>query len=251
VSAEGSPWRLLAPLGLVGLWGAASLTSWGRAHSVPAIGEVACAAVAGVRDGTLLRDAADTLARALAGAGVAVVVGGAVGIGLGSRPSLWRALEPTADFLRSIPPVLVYPLLLLGFGYNEGARLATVAFGAIGMVLLPVAAALARAPAARADVVRLSGLRGWEALRVLHLPEALPALITGARLALGASLVITVVTEMLVGARFGLGVRALAALQEYRPERLWLVVLVAGALNAALSGALVAIERRLVRWSPA
>jgi ABC-type nitrate/sulfonate/bicarbonate transport system permease component len=242
--------RVTAPLALLGLWGAASRSAWGRAHSVPTPAEVAHAAVEGARDGTLLCDCADTLARTLAGAGAAVLLGGALGLWLGGRPGLWRAVEPTADFVRSIPPVLVYPLLLLGFGYNEGSRLATVAFGAFGAVLLPVAAALARAPAARADVVRLAGLRGYAAFRVLHLPEALPALVTGARLALTTALVITVVTEMLVGSRHGLGVRALAALQEYRPERLWCVVLLSGALNAGLSGALVALERRLVRWLP-
>lgn len=250
MSAPGSLRRAMAPLALLALWATASMTSWGREHSVPRLAEVARAAVEGAGDGTLLGDLGDTLARVLAGAGLAVLLGGALGLWLGGRPSLWRAVEPTADFVRSIPPILVYPLLLMGFGYNEGSRLAAVAFGGFGAVMLPVASALARVPAARSDVVRLSGLRGWAAFRVLHLPEALPALLMGARLALATALVIVVVTEMLVGSRYGLGVRALAALQEYRPERLWLVVLLSGGLNAALSGALVALERRLVRWLP-
>lgn len=250
MSAPGSLRRAMAPLALLALWAMASMTSWGREHSVPTLAEVARAAVEGAGDGTLLGDLGDTLARVLAGAGLAVLLGGALGLWLGGRPSLWRAVEPTADFVRSIPPILVYPLLLMGFGYNEGSRLAAVAFGGFGAVMLPVASALARVPAARSDVVRLSGLRGWAAFRVLHLPEALPALLMGARLALATALVIVVVTEMLVGSRYGLGVRALAALQEYRPERLWLVVLLSGGLNAALSGALVALERRLVRWLP-
>jgi len=240
----------VAPLALLALWAMASMTSWGRSHSVPTLGEMCRAAVVAVGDGTLLRDLGDTLARVLAGAAVAVLLGGALGLWLGGRPSLWRAVEPTADFVRSVPPILVYPLLLMGFGYNEGTRLAAVAFGGFGVVMLPVASALSRVPAARVDVVRLSGLRGWAAFRVLYVPEALPALLLGARLALTTALVITVVTEMLVGSRYGLGVRALAALQEYRPERLWLVVLLSGGLNAALSGALLSLERRLVRWQP-
>lgn len=250
MSAPRSLRRAMAPLALLALWGSASMTPWGRAHSVPTLSEMTRAAVEGASDGTLGRDLGDTLARVLSGAGVAVLLGGALGLWLGGRPALWRAVEPTADFVRSIPPILVYPLLLMGFGYNEGSRLAAVAFGGFGVVLLPVAAALSRVPSARSDVVRLSGLHGWAAFRVLHLPEALPALLLGARLALTNALVITVVTEMLVGSRHGLGVRALAALQEYRPERLWLVVLLSGALNAALSGALLALERRLVRWLP-
>jgi hypothetical protein len=114
-------------------------------------------------------------------------------------------------------PYLVYPLMLLGFGYNEESRIATVAFGALGMVLLPVASALSRVPAARADV---GGAAGTSPPR-------------------GAAL-----------AHYRRAVRALAAPQEYRPECLWLATLLAGALNAALSSTLIAIERRLVHWQP-
>ena len=34
---------------------------------------------------------------------------GAIGVWLGARPTLWRAVEPTADFARSIPPVSGVP----------------------------------------------------------------------------------------------------------------------------------------------
>ena len=149
---------------------------------------------------------------------------GAIGVWLGARPTLWRAVEPTADFARSIPPVLVYPLMLLGFGYNEESRITTVAFGALGMVLLPVASALSRVPAARADVGGAAGTSPPRGAALAHHRRAVRA--TAFR------------------------VRALAALQEYRPEPLWLVILLAGALNAALSSTLIAIERRLVHWQP-
>lgn len=235
-------WRA-APLGLLLVaWGAASATAWGRARSIATPLAVARATVADVLDGSLPLDLAATAARALLGATAAVALGGAVGVSLGARPSTLRAAEPALDLVRSVPPILVYPLLLLALGYSELSRAAAITFGAFGAVAVPVAEALARMPVERRDAARLAGLRGVALARGLLLPEATPALVTGARLALSQGLVVAVVTEMLITPAHGLGARALAALQEYRPERLWQVMLAAGALSAAFTAGARAIE---------
>jgi sulfonate transport system permease protein len=230
---------------LLALWSLASVTAWGRARSIATPASVARVAVADTIDGTLVLDVGATLARALTGALCAVSIGLALGLALGLRPALYRAVSPSLDLLRSTPPALAYPLFLLSLGHGEASRLATVTFGAVALVALPVADSLVRAPVERRDIAKLAGLRGLDALRTLHLPEAAPSLATGARLALSHGLVITVVTEMLVSPARGIGVRALGALQEYRADRLWLALLLAGALGAAMSAAVAAIERRL------
>jgi ABC-type nitrate/sulfonate/bicarbonate transport system ATPase subunit/ABC-type nitrate/sulfonate/bicarbonate transport system permease component len=242
--------RLRVALGLGVLWALVGTTDWARVHGVASPFAVLRALVEALQGGALLGDAAATLARVVGGTAAAVVVGGSLGLWLGARRSRWREAQPVVDLLRSIPPALVYPVLLLALGYGEGSRVAAVAFGAFGVVVLPVVSALQRAPRERADIVRLAGLRGWAALRVLHLPEALPALVTATRLALAQGLVVSVVTELLVGARRGLGVRALTALQEYHPEGLWLVALVGGALGLGLNALVGALGRCLVRWDP-
>jgi ABC-type nitrate/sulfonate/bicarbonate transport system permease component len=142
-------------------------------------------------------------------------------------------------------------LCLLSLGYGESARLVAMVFGTTGIVLIHVARALTQAPSARAEIVRLAGLRGFDAVRCLHAYEMLPALFTGTRLALTGALIISVVTEMLVGARYGLGCRAQTALLEYRADMLWLVILLAGVASVAMSALLLGIERRLVDWREA
>lgn len=223
---------------LAAIWTLASCTAWGRARSVATPLAVLRVTLADARDGALAQDLGATLARVLVGALCATVLGGALGIALGARPALLRAAEPAVDLIRAIPPILVYPLCLLGLGHSELSRGVTIAFGAFGVVVVPVAHALARIPIARWDVARLAGLRGAALLRTLLLPEAVAPLAVGARLALTQGLVVAVVTEMLVSPPHGLGVRALGALQEYRADRLWQVLLVAGMLSASL-GALV------------
>lgn len=236
-------WRAAA--GLVAAWALAAATRWGHARGVASPVAVLRATLADTLDGTLPADILATTARVLTGSLLATAMGLAAGVALGARPVVLRALEPLVDGARSVPPILVYPLCLLALGYSEQSRVAAVAFGAFGVVVVPVAQAVAATAMERRDAARLAGMTGIELARRLYLPEAAPALTTGVRLALSQALVVAVVTEMLVSPPRGLGVRALTALQEYRPERLWQVVLVAGALAASMNAAVHALEQRL------
>lgn len=215
---------------------------------MPTPGELAAAALHELPARAIWLDVAASLGRLFLGVGAAIAAGAVLGVALGAAPRRWRAVEPTVDFLRAVPPILTFPFFLLALGYGESARIAAVFFGTVGIVLLQVAAGLAHAPRARADTVRLAGLRGARAFVHLHFFEALPSLFVAARVALAAGLVIVVVTEMLVGAPHGLGARALAAQLGYRADLLWLVILLAGAVGWALSSLLVALERRLIHW---
>lgn len=247
-AARGRFGRAAPAVAGVGLWQLAALTPWGHAHAVPSVRSVL---VTLCDDGVaqLALDTGATLLRLSAGVAIAAPVGALAGVWLGLREERWRAAEPTVDFLRSIPPVLLYPLFLASAGYTERARVAAIAFGVSGVILLPTATALRSAPAARRDAVRLAGLTGWRAFRALHAYEALPGLLTGLRLALVQGLVIAVVTEMLVGASNGLGCRALQALQEYRADRLWLTIAVAGLVSQLLSSLVTRVERGAHAWA--
>jgi len=196
----------------------------------------------------LALDLLATAARVLTGVAVAVPCGGALGLALAAQRRTWRYAEPVTEFVRAVPPALLYPMCLLAFGYGEGARIATIALGNSALVLVHVARSLATAPTARGEAATIAGLSRWQRARSVEFYELLPGLLSGTRFALAGGLVVSVVTEMLVGARHGLGARAQMALIEYRPEALWLVVALAGALGSALVLAVGVLERRWTPW---
>jgi NitT/TauT family transport system permease protein len=239
---------LVGPASLLLLWLLAWWAGWPGARLVPGPHEVVMAGFSAFAGTQLWRDLGATVARVVAGVSIALCAGTAAGMLLGRATHVWQAARPTLDFLRTVPPILVFPLFLLGLGYGEGARIAAIALGTSGIVALHVGEALARAPRERTEIVRLSGLRGWQAFRRFHLWQAMPALLQAARLALAVGLVIAVVTEMLIGAQSGLGARALEAQLAYRTDLLWLVIGLTSATGAALSAAVTALERRLVHW---
>lgn len=204
----------------------------------------------------LAADAAVTLARAAAGTAVSLAVGAPLGLWLGlrsrrtaatpGRPA--RAIERVVDAIRSTPPIAIYPLLLVLLGYGEAARLGAVVFGAAGLVVLETAAAVARAPAARREVLAASGAGAWQRLAWLEAFEALPGVAVAARAAFSIAMVVVLVSEMLVGAERGLGTDLVDATLRFDAWTLAGVIAVIGAVGALANAGLAAAGRRLVRW---
>lgn len=218
-------------------------TPWGQSHAIASPAAVVSTLAHDLARASLALDLGSTAARALVATVLSLAIGALVGLAFGPPRSPLRSLGPALHFARSIPPALVYPLLLLALGHNERSRVAAAALGSFALVALPVASSIERIDPERLAIARLARLTFAQRAFELYLPEALPALLTAARLAFSQCLVVAVVTEMLAAPQRGLGVVAISALQEYRADRLWLVIALAGALNALFSALVSALER--------
>jgi ABC-type nitrate/sulfonate/bicarbonate transport system permease component len=202
----------------------------------------------GASGGGLLADVGATAARVGIGVALGLLVGLPVGLWVGISKARRQSVEPGLDFLRAVPPLLLFPLLLLAFGYGDGARVCAVAWAAALDVSLLVAAAAARVHPARLRALRAMGLGRRQLVRWLYLYEVLPGALAALRRATATGLIVAVVTEMVVGAPHGLGTRALTAQIAYDTPALYAVILATGALGFAAGKSLLALERRLVRW---
>ncbi|MBL8917820.1 MAG: ABC transporter permease subunit [Myxococcaceae bacterium] len=183
-----------------------------------------------------------TLGRSAAG----FLVGSLGGVALGLLAAGLRRRAPVVDglldFARSIPPVVLFPLALLAFGYTELSRVVTVALACAWLVALAVTTA-ARPPAsARAEVLGLAGATRWQRLRWTQPWEGLAALVVGVRSAASMAIIVAVVTEMVVGVAQGLGSDVVSAQIAGDEVRLTLDVLGLGLLGFALNAGLRALE---------
>jgi sulfonate transport system permease protein len=77
------------------------------------------------------------------------------------------------------------------------------------------------------------------------LPAAAPAILVGARLCLGTTLVMAIIAEM-IGNPHGLGYAVVSALMSIQPEQMFAYVLFIGVLAIALNGCLVLAARGLL-----
>jgi NitT/TauT family transport system permease protein len=99
------------------------------------------------------------------------------------------------------------------------------------------------------NVVRSFGAGEWDVARVVVVPNALPYIIAGVRLAIGRAVLGVVVAEFF-GSEEGLGVIMVRAASRYQVDVVFAGVIVFAVLSLAMTSSVQLLEKRLTRWRP-
>ncbi|GAA2302554.1 aliphatic sulfonate ABC transporter permease SsuC [Glycomyces scopariae] len=196
------------------------------------------------------RALADTLTAWALGLAIAVAAGAALGILIGSLPPVRAATASTIEFLRPIPSVALVPLAVLLFGTRLPSTLLLVVYAAFWQVLVQVLAGVRDIDPVAADTAKSLRLTAWQRLARLAWPTALPYLMTGVRLAATVALVLAVTAELVIGSP-GLGNEIAVAQTSGAADRMYALILVAGALGVLVNLGVRLLEREVLSWHPA
>jgi len=233
------------PVGLVTVWWFASAGS--TDFYFPPLSRI----LAAFRDtwfGARLRDdVLPSLARLGTGYAIALVVGIAVGVAIGSSRSLRALVEPVLEFLRAIPPPVLVPIVILVAGIGDTMKVLVIASGCVWPILLNTVEGVRSVDEVLADTCRAYGIRGAARLRHLVLRAASPRIVTGARQALSIAIILMVISEMFA-ASSGLGFTVVQFQRGFAIPEMWSGVLLLGLMGVALSLAFRLFESRVLRW---
>jgi NitT/TauT family transport system permease protein len=236
-------------LGFIALWWLAVLLRVADPVLLPSPLETFNDTAAAFAHGTLLHDLARTVSRTLLAFGIACGIGVPLGLLLGARESLYRAVEFVVDFFRSTPASALFPLFLILFGVGEGTKIAVAAFGAALVILFNAAYGVMNARRTRLLAARVMGASPLRVLFDVMLWEAMPQILVGMRSGVSLALVIVVVAEMFIGSTDGLGQRVIVAQSLFESGLMYGVIFIAGAVGYLLNLAFLLAEKRFVHWS--
>jgi ABC-type nitrate/sulfonate/bicarbonate transport system permease component len=197
--------------------------------------------------GELAVQALETLRRMLLGWLLASFFGIGLGALIGSSAGARKWMLPTLELLRPLPASALLPVGIALFGLTPGMLLATVAFGAVWPVLLATVHGFTSVDVRLREVAQVLGFPRTNFVFKFGFPNALPDILSGMRLSLTASLIVTVVGELLT-AQTGLGSTIMLAARSYRSTDLYAGVIVLGVIGFANNALLGLAERRLLRW---
>ena len=151
-----------------------------------------------------------TLYRALTGFAIAGVGGVAVGILMArNRPFRWF-FDPIVSVGFPMPKIAFLPVFMLWLGLYDVSKITMATFNAIFPVIVATLAAAEGIDRHLLWSARSLGASERQLLREIILPAALPQILTGLQVALPVSMIVTIVTEMLMGGQ-GLGGAMIAA----------------------------------------
>jgi ABC-type nitrate/sulfonate/bicarbonate transport system permease component len=195
----------------------------------------------------LREDVLPSVLRLLGGFALALVLGIALGVLIGSSRRLRSLLEPALEFFRAIPPPVLIPGIVLLAGFENTMKVLVILFGCVWPVLLNTVEGVRANDEVLGDTCRTYRVAGLMRLRVFVLRGASPQIVTGARQALSIAIILMVISEMFYSVG-GLGNRVVRYQREFAIPEMWGGVLMLGLLGVALSLVFWLVERRVMYW---
>lgn len=238
---------IVSALVTLGLWEAAVDLKWAETAFLVAPSKIAATTMNLVVSGELLGDTSATLARMLAGFFIGSTLGLLVGLAMGWNKEIRALLNPLVSIIYPLPKIALLPLIMLLVGMGERPIIIVVALAAFFPVLINCMAGVVNIDQIYFDAAKNCGASRLKTFTSVILPGSLPVSFAGIRLALGMSLLLTVVAEMSI-ANSGLGAMLWLSWQTLRIERIYVAIAVIAVLGLLLNPILNLVARHLIPW---
>jgi ABC-type nitrate/sulfonate/bicarbonate transport system permease component len=182
------------------------------------------------------------------GYGIAVVAGIALGIPLGLSRWARAAAMPHIEYWRAIPPPALLPIsVLLLHSIGNLQKVSFIAFFCLFPILLNTIDGVRAIDPTMIDTARSYGVRGFERIRRIVLPAAMPQIAAGMRNSLALAVIMMVLTEYF-SSTSGVGYVLLISKNTFQLAPMWAAILLIGVLGYLVNLLFVLAERRLLAW---
>ena len=196
---------------------------------------------------TIALEIGNTLRRAFTAFGLSVLVMVPFGIACGRLRLLGMIVDPILEFLVTIPPPAIIPIVMILAGVGDIAKIAVISYAMVPSILITTIETVRQAPPMLDRVGRSLRLSRLESMVLIDLPAAMPGIVTGFRLGVTGSLLVTITSEML------LSTNGIGAFVQRSQESFYVSSGLAGIVAIAIMGLIVNIglrfvEERLLFW---
>lgn len=240
------PWLYLATLLLgLGAWAVAAALSSNQLFPSPR--DVVIAGWQILLDGSLIENAKASLLRVLAG----FVLGVALAIPAGFLMGWYRLarglVEPWVQFLRTVPPLALIPLVIVALGIGEDAKIFVIFLASFLACVLATYQGVRNVDNTLVNAARVLGASDLTIFARVVVPASTPFIFVGMRVALGSAWA-TLVASELIAAPSGLGRMMQVATQFLQTDRIIVGIFMIGLLGFVMDRILLWAERRLTSW---
>ena len=242
-------WMAVSLLLLVAVWQLIVSVQGYPAFILPSPGLVVSRLAAELAGGTLLHRARLTFTAAAGGFAIALAASLALGYLLAHTPRLERVVAPQLAATQAVPVVAIAPLIILWLGVGIEAKIVVAALVTFFPILSSTIVALRAVPRELLEMARISGASGWQTLRLVELPLALPGIFGGVKAGLALATTGAVVGEF-VGGRDGLGALINIARGLFDTPLMFAALVMLAGMTLVFYLIATLLERALVRWEP-
>lgn len=196
---------------------------------------------------TLVEHLGVSLRRIALGAGIGIAAGVVFGLLMGTVGWVRSLFEPWITFLRTLPPLAYFSLLVIWLGIDGEPKVTLLAVAAFPPVAVSTTTAVTAVPTSLIEAARALGASRWGVVRDVVVPSALPETLTGVRLAVGVAYSSLVAAELVNGLP-GIGGMVKDAANYNNTSVVLVGIIAIGVSGLIIDGLLLRLERVAVPW---
>jgi ABC-type nitrate/sulfonate/bicarbonate transport system permease component len=184
---------------------------------------------------TLCRHAGVTVMEALAGMAISFVIAVFIGILIDALPLFRSCIYPILVVTQTIPAIVLAPIFIIYFGFGYTPKILTVVLMCFFPIVISFSDGLSQMDAAYENLIRTYGGSRIQVYRIVKIPSALIALISGLKVAATYSISGAVVGEW-IASKSGLGYYLIRAKNGYMLDKVFACVLMIIILSLMMNG---------------
>lgn len=188
-----------------------------------------------------------SLMRVLAGFFLGSIVGIPLGYAMGLSSWFRGWFDPIVEFMRPVPPLALIPLVIIWFGIWESGKIVLLFLAALWIMTIAARAGVSGVKISKIHAAYSLGASKSQIMRHVIIPNSLPDLFTGARVAMGVCWG-TVVAAELVAAEKGAGMMIIAASKFQLTDIVVMGIILIGIIGYGIDILMRMAERWLVPW---
>lgn len=200
-----------------------------------------------IEDGELLLShALVSLGEALLGFVLAVIAGIISGVLMGLFEPVRRALYPIFVITQTIPTIVLAPLFAVWFGFGLLPKVLIVILVCFFPVAVTFTQGLIKTDESMEQLMQVMGAGKWKTFCAVRVPQAIPSLFSGLKIAATYSILGAVLSEW-VGAKMGLGILMTRAMSSFKTTLLFADVFVIVVLSLGVYKFIELLERKVAK----
>lgn len=228
-------------------WQWAVVTGRVESRLLPSVGQVWQRLATDIGNGTLPCHAGITLSRALTGFVLAALFGVLFAAAMARSAPVRNLFEPIFLFGYPVPKIALFPLFTYVFGIGSPSKIAFAFLECLYPIVVASHLSFRAIPTHLIWTAENLGTPRHKLLWRVIFPSAMPGIFTGLRIALPASIVVIVLTEM-IGDSKGLGYYLAVSGTRFDFAAVYAAILVIGICGFVIDQALLWLRLRLVHW---
>ncbi|MGV6850237.1 MAG: ABC transporter permease [Marinibacterium sp.] len=201
----------------------------------------------GFRGSTLWEHVGYSLMRVIVGFFFGALVGIPLGYAMGLSDWFRGWFDPIVEFMRPVPPLALIPLVIIWAGIGELGKIILLFLAALWIMAIAARSGVSGVSISKVHAAYSLGASKPQIMRFVIVPNSLPEIFTGARVAMGVCWG-TVVAAELVAAEKGAGMMIMVASKFQNTDIVIMGIILIGVIGFGIDILMRWAERILVPW---